>query len=287
MKYCQLLCRRLWAYQRSHHYHYFRFPKEENTEFKTWGWMCRSSCHLFIRPVPGGRGGGGTSILTMTGTCRWTGYDFAVINIGTGYLNRPIWLLADYSVYHMVTFQPPMFMTGPGSRHQRRCVRDATNFYECMMIHSRTESPSVPVQDMHMEVFSKVYYDRVYIFVRRAVWDRVRFTPPPPPSGTGRPVERWVPVAPEHSEQTKLGGRASHWSQTMAAPPPPKPLSPQSVPAPLFYYGTRAVFRVRRLQSVNKLLWVRRVHLGNDVMTMTTNKSTGVALEDYVLLVGE
>ena len=32
------------------------------------------------------RGGGGTSILKVTGTCRWTGYDFAVINISTGYL---------------------------------------------------------------------------------------------------------------------------------------------------------------------------------------------------------
>ena len=30
--------------------------------------------------------GGGTSILKVTGTCRWTGYDFAVINIGTWYL---------------------------------------------------------------------------------------------------------------------------------------------------------------------------------------------------------
>ena len=34
---------------------------------------------------PGG-GGGGTSILKVTGTCHWTGYDFAVINISTGYL---------------------------------------------------------------------------------------------------------------------------------------------------------------------------------------------------------
>ena len=73
----------------------------------------------------------------MTGTCRWTGYDFAVITIGTGYLNRPNWILADYSVYHRVASQPTMFMTGPRSRHQRWCVRDATDFYECMMIHSR------------------------------------------------------------------------------------------------------------------------------------------------------
>ena len=31
-------------------------------------------------------GGGGPSVLKVTGTCRWTGYDFAVINISTGYL---------------------------------------------------------------------------------------------------------------------------------------------------------------------------------------------------------
>ena len=49
--------------------------------------------------------GGGTSILKVTGTCRWTGYDFAVINIGTGYLNQLNWLLAGYSVYHRVASQ--------------------------------------------------------------------------------------------------------------------------------------------------------------------------------------
>ena len=81
---------------------------------------------------------------------------FTVINIGTGYLNRPNWLLAGYSVYHRVASQgfpagfpahivydrhaisspatvragrPRVyrFMTGPRprSRHQQRCVRDA------------------------------------------------------------------------------------------------------------------------------------------------------------------
>ena len=45
----------------------------------------RQSMHMC---EPGG-GGGGTSILKVMGTwgtCRWTGYDFAVINISTGYL---------------------------------------------------------------------------------------------------------------------------------------------------------------------------------------------------------
>ena len=73
---------------------------------------------IIIASVPGG--GGGTSILKVMGTCRWTGYDFAVINIGTVYLNRPNWLLVDYSVYHRVASQgfqpgsqPTVFMTGP------------------------------------------------------------------------------------------------------------------------------------------------------------------------------
>ena len=94
-------------------------------------------------------GGGGGALpllnLTVVGTCRWTGYDFPVITIDTGYLNRPNWLLAGYSVYHRVASQPTMFMTGPRSRHQRRCVPDATDFYECLMIHNRIESSSVPV----------------------------------------------------------------------------------------------------------------------------------------------
>ena len=50
-------------------------------------------------------GGGALPLLKVVGTCRWTGYDFSVINIGTGYLNRPNWLLAGYSVYHRVASQ--------------------------------------------------------------------------------------------------------------------------------------------------------------------------------------
>ena len=58
-----------------------------------------------------GGGGGGRGhfhywILTVVGTCRWTGYDFPVITIDTGYLNRPNCLPAGYSVYHRVASQP-------------------------------------------------------------------------------------------------------------------------------------------------------------------------------------
>ena len=95
--------------------------------------------HCILCKSPGG-GGGGTSTLTVTGTCRWTGYDFAIITIDTGYLNRHNWLLADYSVYHRVASQPTMFMTDPRSRHQRWCVRDATDFYECKLSVKRNLS---------------------------------------------------------------------------------------------------------------------------------------------------
>ena len=93
------------------------------------------------------RGGGGTSILTVAGTCRWTGYDFLVITIDTGYLNRPTWLLAGYSVYHRVASQPGSqpTMSGPRSRHQRRCVRDATYFYECTFTFTQQNRESVRI----------------------------------------------------------------------------------------------------------------------------------------------
>ena len=82
--------------------------------------------------------GGALPLLMVVGTCRWTGYDSLVINIDTGYLNRPNWLLAGCSVYHRVASQPTMFMTGPRSRHQRRCVRDATDFEFFISFYCKT-----------------------------------------------------------------------------------------------------------------------------------------------------
>ena len=69
-------------------------------------------------------------MLKVSGTCRWTGYDFAIIAIKTGCLNQPnhwrrvsksayLATGTDYSVYHRVAFPPTMFMTGPRSRHRR------------------------------------------------------------------------------------------------------------------------------------------------------------------------
>ena len=50
-----------------------------------------------VEMTPGG--GGGTSSIEGQGMI------FTVINIGTGYPNRPNWLLAGYSVYHRVASQ--------------------------------------------------------------------------------------------------------------------------------------------------------------------------------------
>ena len=88
-------------------------------------------CSQFIElHKPRGGGGGGTSILKVSGTCRWTGYEFAIIAIKTGCLNQPnhwhrvsksayLATGTDYSVDHRVAFPPTMFMTGPRSRHRR------------------------------------------------------------------------------------------------------------------------------------------------------------------------
>ena len=82
------------------------------------------------------------------------------------------------------------------------------DFYECMMIHSRIESPSVPVQDMHMKVFSikGILWQGVFLVLRAVL--RQGFHPPPP-SGTGRPVDRWIPPPPpQASTPPKLRFRA-------------------------------------------------------------------------------
>ena len=181
--------------------------------------FCLTSSHarvpvnlfLGVCRLPGG--GGGTSILKVTGTCRWTGYDFAVINIstgylvalfhssilaqgifcplaliniGTGYLNRPNWLLAGYSVITGLLprgSQPTMFMTGP---------------------RSGTSDGAILRQGMHMQIFSQVYVTGCIFCAPSAlrqgqVFDPQRPPPvhmkvecPPPPPGAGS----WSFVSP-------------------------------------------------------------------------------------------
>ena len=106
----------------------------------------------------------------------------AVINIGTGYLNRPNWLRAGYSVYGLLprASSPPMFMTGPRSGHQRRC-NIATGYA--------------------YEIFSKVYCDRVYFLCTGRFATGSGFRPPasPPPPSTWKssapPRGNHIPIA--------------------------------------------------------------------------------------------
>ena len=60
-----------------------------------------------------------------------TGYLIALLrsyNIGTGYLNRPNWLLAGDSVYHRVASQPTMLMTGISRFGQAMVKYSATGY---------------------------------------------------------------------------------------------------------------------------------------------------------------
>ena len=84
-----------------------------------------------------------------------------------------------------------MFMTGPRSRHQRRRARDATDFYECMMIHSRIESPSVPVQGMHMKVLVRYIVTGCIFCVASGLRQGQVFDPPAAP-----PVQMKVECPP-------------------------------------------------------------------------------------------
>ena len=111
-------------------------------------------------PPPGYYPGEGVvPLLRVVGTCRWTGFDFH--GIDTGYLNLPNWLLAGYSIYHRVASrasQPIMFMTGPRYRHQRRCMRDATDFeflisFNCKTTIGQGTYPRCAIYKINMHVY--------------------------------------------------------------------------------------------------------------------------------------
>ena len=112
----------------------------------------------------------------------------AVINIGTGYLNRPNWLLAGYSVYHRVASQG----------------FPAHNVYDRPAIWAPARSDSTILrQGMHMKIFSKVYCDRVYFLCTERIATGSGFRPPaappvhmkvecPPPPPPGAEGSRWA-----------------------------------------------------------------------------------------------
>ena len=149
------------------------------------------------------------------GRARWTGYDFVVITIHTGYLNRPNWLLVGYSVYHRVASQgfpahnvydrpaisaPATLRAGRNrflwmyddTQQNRESVRTSTN-EPWINARSRNSPPLLSIsQGMHMKVFSKVYCDRVYFLCAERFETGSDFHPPtqlrmsaPSPQGSG------------------------------------------------------------------------------------------------------
>ena len=82
---------------------------------------------------------------------------------------------------------PTLFMTGPRSRHQQRCVRDATDFEFSFLFTVKQQKDRVYPrceilqQGMHMNFSSKVYCDRVYFLCAERFETGSGFDPPPPP----------------------------------------------------------------------------------------------------------
>ena len=138
------------------------------------------------------RGGGAPPLLKVIGTCRWTGYDFAghqywhrvsnrpnvVITIDTGYQNRPSWLWRTtcLSQDHM----PIVFYDRPAIRAEARTFF----FFFFLLVSSappiRQGYPRCAIlqQGMHLNVFSKVYYDRVYFSCAECIMTGSGFDPP-------------------------------------------------------------------------------------------------------------
>ena len=186
-----------------------------------WRWA------VLIKSVPtgekgvysGGGGGGTLPYWRWRGRAAGQGMIFTVIHIDTGYLNRPNWLLAGYSAYHRVASRasagfpahnvydrpaisaPATVRAGPQFVYNRPAisapatrVRDATDFYERMMIHSRIERPSVPVGllGMHMKVLVRYIVTGCIFCAPSGLRQGQVFDPqrhPPPPS-------KWESSAP-------------------------------------------------------------------------------------------
>ena len=166
--------------------------------------------------------------IDVSGTCRWTGYDFPVITIDTGYLNRPNWLLAGYSVYYRVASQPgsqpTMFMSGPRSRPAPGTVRAGRNRFLWMYddTQQNRESVCTSTNEPWINAWSRNYAwkflvrynDRVYFLCAERFETGSGFPPPPPPAA--RPRHRQYGSAPPHPQ------RHVPVTVNMEVPPPPR-----------------------------------------------------------------
>ena len=142
--------------------------------------------------------------MTVVGTCRWTGYDFPIINIGTGYLNWPNSLLACYSVYHRVASQPRFpahnvndrpAISAPATVRVGRNIFRVFHFF-LLLNNNRAGYPRCAIlpQGMHMRVFSKVYCDRVPFLCAERLETGSGIDPPPPPPRAEwtKPIQKYT-----------------------------------------------------------------------------------------------
>ena len=152
------------------------------------------------------------------------GMIFTVIHIDTGYLNRPNWLLAGYSVYHRAASRASagfpahnvydrlaisapasngacgitMFMTGPRSRHHAATTARAGRNIFLWKYDTQQNRESVRTSTGYAyESFSKVYCDRVYFLCTERFETGQVFDPP------AAPPSKWEssspPPPPDHS----------------------------------------------------------------------------------------
>ena len=69
------------------------------------------------------------------------GMIYTVIHIGTGYLNRPNWLLAGYSVYHRVASRLPSRVASPQCLWQARNLGTSDGAWGTTMFMTGSRSP--------------------------------------------------------------------------------------------------------------------------------------------------
>ena len=153
---------------------------------------------------PGG-GGGAPPLWKVIGTCRWTGYDFAghqywhrvsnrpnvVITIGTGYQIGLMWsspltqgikigLLGYGRLLRLSQDRMPIVF------YDRPAIQTEAMIFFCCLSAQHPQSDrvyprsTILQQGMHLNVFSKVYCDRVYLSCAERNMTGSGFDPPPP-----------------------------------------------------------------------------------------------------------
>ena len=152
----------------------------------------------YLGEFPGG--GGGHFIIDVTGTCRWTGYDFPVITIDTGYLNRPIcyWRATPF-ITGLLPSPQCLWQARDLGTSDATPVRAGRNRFLWMYDDTQRYIPGAQYCNRVCIwfFFSKVYCDRVYFFCAELFETGSGFHPPPVQlSGECPPPSSWEMSAP-------------------------------------------------------------------------------------------